>query len=466
MRPASSVVLALLLLGCGSSAPTGTGGHGGSPTASSSTTSAGGHGGAGPCSADVPCGDKQVCVAGACRPDCRWAGADPCPTGTVCDASDAAAGQCVDPASACVTTSAPETCGGKVCGPGSACDGNGKCYPRVPCGGVTCDDAGCFGTECACARAVDCAPAPLGMVGDVGTLNDPAFTKGIVDLEFDPLCTGWAVTMLSGTDYLRSIAPDGTVASVGGVTNLNMGEVGVLQRLAVPAKSAGHHPRDKNVGVDVSLTYICCATCGCQLTTTPQGASHYEPMATQMLPLVVPSTKITSGAGPFGDVYLDTGPAGLTYGTNHVLYVGNIDVNGDFYTLDLATKTQTLVTTFPKRVYASTPFDAVNLLVAFEGGEIDLVHLPDGAATLWTTSSKPVTGLVRDFFDGSVYVGRNDDEIWKYDAAGTGALFQTAANRPRLTVAPDGYLYAVEIPAVVVGGPAHTVARWALPTTR
>ena len=77
------------------------------------------------------------------------------------------------------------------------------------------------------------------------------------------------------------------------------------------------------------------AQCGCQLSSTPQGVAHLDPM-TQQIPLVIPSSTFTNGVGPFGVAVVDTGPAGLSYGTNRVLYVGNVDVNGDYYQLDLS----------------------------------------------------------------------------------------------------------------------------------
>jgi hypothetical protein len=405
----------------------------------------------------------MACIAGACVADCRPAGANPCPSGKVCDVSDAGPGMCVDPGAACVTTSTPETCGAKICGSGSACDGAGKCYPRVPCSDVACDNAGCYGIGCACTRPAGCATAPLGTPGAKGTLQDDAFRQGLVDLQFDPMCTAWGVTLISGPDYLRSIAPDGTISSVAGVTNLNMGEVAVLQHLA--QATSAKLPRVLDVpGLDVSLSYICCSTCGCQLGSTPQGVAHYDPM-TKQIPLVIPSKTFTNGAGPFGAAVFDTGPAGLSYGTDRVLYVGNVDVNGDYYSLDLSTSMQTLVTTFAKRVYASTAFDAVNQLVALEGGELRLLRITDASTTSWATSSCPVTGLTRDFFDGSVYVACRDETIWRYDATGKGATFKTAANPSRIAIAPDGWLYALEIPPPFADV-TPTVERWQLPTTR
>lgn len=451
------------ILGCGGGS-SGAGGHGGSSSSSSSNHGAAGSGGASPTCPEVPCLlPGHACVGGACVADCRVAGANACEPGKVCDASDASPGACVDPAAPCVTTSEPEVCADKICGPGSACDGSGKCYPRVPCSGVVCDGAGCHGTGCACARATGCDPAPLGAPGEVGTLHDDAFRKGLVDLDFDTTCTAWGVTLVSGPDYLRSITPAGVATSISGVTNLNMGEVAILQHLAIPTSGSFPQPLDAP-GLDVSLTYICCATCGCQLQSTPQGVARLDP-ATGEIPLVIPSATFTTGSGPFGAAVFDTGPAGLAYGTNRVLYVGNVDTNGDYYRLDLASQAQSLVTTFASRVHASATFDAMHMLVALEGGELRLLRLGDGSSTLFATSDQPVIGMVRDFFDGATYVARRDASIWRYDAAGAGAPFQTAAHPARLSIAPDGHLYALEVPPPFANV-TPTIARWALPKTR
>jgi hypothetical protein len=73
--------------------------------------------------------------------------------------------------------------------------------------------------------------------------------------------------------------------------------------------------------------------------------------------------------------------------------------------------------------------------------------------------------VVRDFFDGTVYVSRRDNAIWKYDSAGKGTSFQTAKNPARISIAPDGWLYGLEIPPPFVDQ-TPTVARWQLPLTR
>ncbi len=442
-------------------------GDGGGSSTGSSSTGGGGAGGAAGCAAVVCDGPGEVCDGGACVVDCRRPGATPCAAPAVCDVSDASPGECVAPDAPCATTSVPEPCGGaKVCGPGSFCDGAGQCWPRVPCATVACEGDACWGTSCACTRVIGCSPAPVGAPGEVGTLNDPAFAGGLVDLDFDPACGAWGATLISGPDYLRSMSPAGVAASIAGITNLNMGEVAVLQQIAVPRSHEGVWPLDAPA-LDVSLAYICCAACGCQLDSTPQGVARLDPV-TQALPLVIPSQTFTSGAGPFGAGVIDTGPAGLAYGLDRVLYVGNVDANGDYYRLDLATQAETLVTTFGARVHASTAFDALTMLVALEGGEIRLLRMPPGqpaTSSPFFTSDQPVTGMVRDFFDGSIYVARRDGSVLMIDDGGAATAFQTTTDPARLAIAPDGWLYALEIPPPFADQTPR-VSRWQLPQTR
>lgn len=451
-----------VLLGCASD-DTGSGGT----TAGSS--SGGGQGGAAAGCDDVNCTNPgEACVDGACMLDCRRPSALPCADGTVCDASDVGLGQCVAPDAPCLTTSEPETCGDKVCGPGAACDGAGRCYPRVPCGEVACDTEGCWGTLCACTRPAGCSPAPLGAPGEAGTLHDDAFRSGLVDVEFDPTCGAWGVTLISGPDHLRSMSPAGQVTAYPSITNLNMGEVSVLQQITVPEKGSWPAvlpgPPAPPEELEVAATYICCETCGCQLDTVPQGAIRLD-TATGTLPLVIPSATFTTGMGPFGGSVIDTGPAGLSYGMNRVLYVGNIDTNGDYHRVDLATQEKQLVTTFAARVYASTPFDAVTMLVALEGGELRLLRTLDGSSSPWGLSDQPVTGLVRDFFDGTVYVARSDGSILRYAEDGASAPFQSAPGAARISIAPDGFLYALVVPPPFADH-MPTLVRFELPDTR
>ncbi|MFO0611235.1 MAG: hypothetical protein U0414_01510 [Polyangiaceae bacterium] len=466
---AALVAFAAPIAGCTTdSTGTGGGGSGSSTTAGSTSSSS-----SGGCTAADCTAPGEACVSGVCKLDCRHPGATPCAAPSVCDASDQSAGLCVAPDAACVTTSAPETCGDRTCGPGTACNGNGKCYPRVPCNAMECDADGCWGTECRCERAIGCSPAPLGAPGDVGTLHDDAFRAGLVDLDFDPDCGAWGATLISGPDHLRTISPGGVVSTFDGVTNLNMGEVSVLKQVVVPQSApAGpgqgpalpHVPPAPPVGLDVALTYICCAACGCQLQSTPQGVARFDPDM-QTLPLVIPSQTFTTGNGPFGAPVIDTGPAGLSYGLDRVLHVGNVNTNGDYYRLDLATAAAMLVTTFPARVHASTPFDAVHMLVALEGGEIRLLAPSDGMSTLFATTAAPVVGMVRDFFDGTVYVALRDGSIFAYDESGTGALYQTTPGPARITIAPDGYLYGLVL-TPPFADTTPTVTRWELPKTR
>jgi len=300
----------------------------------------------------------------------------------------------------------------------------------------------------------------------VGTLNDFKFSRcgtlsscdgGIFDLDFDQKCNAYGVTMISGTDFLRKIDTQGAVSEVAGVTNLNMGEVAAIQG------KGGLFGGDLE---DVALTYTCCATCGCILTGSggnPQGVAALD-VQSGTLPMKIPTTKFSSGAGPFGSATLDTGPYGLSWGLDRVLYVGNVDANGDYHALDLATQTTKVVATFGKRVLASAPFDATRMLVGLEGGEVQLVPIlgKTGSPKTLVTLSTHMTSIVRDSWSGRVYAELSDKSIVSFAEDGSDLnVFQTAPALGRITIAPDGYLYHL-----TVGWPtAAEIVRWQLPAS-
>lgn len=466
----------------GSSKPSGSGGAATGGSAGAEVGGSGGaSGGSGGQPADAgsdgscatPCtAPGTLCVGGACVSDCRLPGAVPCASGQVCDVGSDHPGQCVTPGSGCVISSEPEACpngdGGSVsCGPGTRCDGAGECYAALPCKSVQCKGGSCWGAECSCTRpAPSCAPAPLGKPGDAGTLNDPKFAKcgslascdgGIFDLDFDQKCGAWGVTMISGTDYLRHVDATGKVSEYAGVTNLNMGEVAAIQ---------GDNGVFGGGLTDVALTYICCATCGCILSGSggnPQGVAALD-AASKTLPMKIPTTKFSSGVGPFGVPTVDTGPYGLSWGLDRVLYVGNVQANGDYHALDLTTQTSQVVATFSKRVLASAPFDKARMLVGLEGGEVQLAPVLGTTAAAKTLITLPahMTSLVRDAWSGRVYAELSDKSIVSFSEDGKDLqTFQTAPALGRITIAPDGYLYHL-----TVGWPtAPEVVRWQLPTT-
>jgi hypothetical protein len=451
---------------------TGTGGSGGMATGSGGAggiaTGSGGSGGTGgvPCTPDTCSTPGYACSNGACVADCRLPGANACAAGTVCDVGDQHPGQCVMPGDGCVITGPSVACGAGTCGPGTSCAPDGTCYPALPCTAMSCGGGTCFGQSCACARpAAACTPAPLGTLGQAGTLNDYKFSRcgtlascdgGIFDLDFDPSCNAYGVTMISGTDYLRKITPAGTITEWAGVTNLNMGEVAALQ---------GENGTFGGKIEEVSLSYICCASCGCIISGAngkPQGVAVLDAMA-GTLPMKIPSTTFTSGVGPWGNTAIDTGPYGLSWGLDRVLYVGNVDANGEYYALDLKTQTKTLVKAFPKRVYASAPLDKYWMMVALEGGEVWLAPVAGVMAEPKPLITLPthVTSLVRDPWSGRVYAELSDKSIVSFAADGTGlSAFQTAPAKGRITIAPDGYLYHLTL-----GYPTKAeIVRWELPT--
>ncbi len=272
-------------------------------------------GGCGVC--DQP---NQMCVDDVCVTGCQGQVPDPCEPDQVCDVIS---GECKDIEATCVVTGDYSECGDTQCGPGTYCDGQGACIPIAPCGGVSCnDDQLCWGSACSCTREHECQDVP-----DVDALNGP-FATDIFDLEFADDCTGWMVTLRSGTDYVRRLETDGTLTTWAGVANLNMGEIKVLKAL-VPASAPDGQPDQltnpqqsevEGIG-EVAITYTCCPTCGC-FVDPPQGVARLDEENMQNpLPIIIPAMP-TQGSGPFGNTPADAGPMGLTWGEDRVLYVG------------------------------------------------------------------------------------------------------------------------------------------------
>ena len=368
---------------------------------------------------------------------------------------------------ACRSTLEDPTLG--QCGPSTSCDGAGTCVlSTTGCDGITCDDsARCWGRNCVCDRpAASCAPAPLARLNQadfVGSLVNMANGEGAFDLGFDEICDAYAVTMISGPDYLRQLAPDGTLTSWTSTTNLNMGEVAVLRTAVGEARVIG----------DVAATYICCATCGCVETGMDGrlGVVHLDRASTaRPLPNVLPATA-TTGAGPFHDTTLDTGPYGLTWGGDKNLYVGNVTANGDFVHIDLSATpaTSSSVATFPARVTAATPFDVDRLLVATEGGKTYLFTASKKTFAPWATLPGDVTSLKRDVFSGRVYaeISTAPPQILEISADGaTMAPFQAPPRLGRIAIAPDGWLYHLSVYPASNWMSGNTIVRWQLRTKR
>jgi len=405
----------------------------------------------------------QSCSEGTCVDDCRPPTATPCAAGTVCSVAEGSSGKCVKPTDPCVVTGPTTKCGAISCGPGSLCDGAGGCYAALPCKTTECKGSACWGASCSCTRPPPlCTPAPLGKAGDVGTLNDFAFTRcgphapcdgGIQSIDFDQACTAWGVTTISGPDYLRSIDPAGKVTEYTGLTDLDMGEASAV------------HGKNGEFGTslkDVALTYTC--VCGCTPSSaSQQGVAQLE-LSSGKLPFRIPSKTVTNGKGPFGIPCVDGGPFGLTWGLDSVLYVGNVDTNGDYFAADLAAGTTKLVHTYPNRVHASAPFDKLRMIVALEGGEVWLQPIlgSTSAPSKLVTLATHVTSIVRDPWSGRVYAELGDQSIVSFAADGTDVKpFDKAPAQGRIAIAPDGFVYHVTL-----GWPKTKaeIVRFALPT--
>lgn len=274
---------------------------------------------------------------------------------------------------------------------------------------------------------------------------------GDFDLEFDDACNAYGVTIVSGTDHLRQLAPDGTLQVWNSVSNLNMGEVAVL------------HPLGGEFGSElegeVALTYVCCAACGCA-SEDPQGVARLDRVGTTQLPMVIIAMPST-GDGPFGSSAVDTGPYGLTWGRDRSLYVGNVTTNGDLVRADLDLGTTAEIHRFGARIHAATTFDPTSLLVALEGGAIEHVSTSGSTTAHWGNAGEDVTSLVRDPFTGHVYVSVHSGRILEFSATGEmqRELTPIPSSAGRLAYAPDGYLYLLTPPLLGSGA----ITRFELP---
>ncbi|MCA9662386.1 MAG: hypothetical protein KC486_28860, partial [Myxococcales bacterium] len=298
---------------------------------------------------------------------CQGQDPDPCGPDQICDVIS---GECVDPDAACTLAGASEACDDQLCGPGSVCDGLGACIPVAPCSAVDCTDEGaCWGTFCACERAVECDEASAEL------LNGP-FANDIVGIDFADDCNAWSVTLSGGQEFLRRLTPAGELTTWGGIADYDQGEVRVLRKLTIPQAKLGPENRlsaappaaVEGLG-EVALTYICCPTCGsCNNNPDARGVARLDELNVNMpLPIVI-YAEPTQGMGPFENKWLDGGPQGLTWGEDRVLYVGNQTANGDYNSADLEKGTVDVEYKFDARVTASAPISSVHILVALLGG--------------------------------------------------------------------------------------------------
>lgn len=454
----------------------GTTGSSGAATLGVDGSSSSGSDGGDPCLfCDAP---NQQCEGDQCVTTCQGQLPDPCGPAQVCDVMS---GECRDPEAPCTVAGDSEPCDGRQCGPGSVCDGQGACIPVAPCGDVACLPTGeCWGTFCACERTIDCTPPA------VDALNGP-FAVEISGLEFADDCTAWMVTLRSGTDYVRRLTPDGTLTEWAGVSNLNMGEVKVLKAVTPPAGIMKGRPGDLTAAArpharrgdtdalagaaaggaegigEVAITYTCCSACGC-FTDPPQGVARLvEDDPANPLPLVIEAV-ITSGTGPFGAAVADSGPFGLTWGIDRVLYVGNSTANGDIVTADLDLGTQSALAPLTGRITAGAPVSAAHLLFAIEGGQVYRFNVNTLEAELLAELGDDVTSLSHDAFDGRVYAGLRSLDVVALrphpgGPGGTVEAFDVMPGRGRVAVSPDGQLWFSPVAYLE----ANAIFAWDLP---
>jgi hypothetical protein len=402
----------------------------------------------------------EQCVDGECVAGCQGQGDAGCGD----QRCDVVTGQCVPDGTACAVTGPAVDCGGVTCAGGSVCDGQGQCLPVAPCIDVVCSTSACWGAACECERAAGCSD-PAG-----AAMNGP-FSADISGLDFSDDCDAWAVTVSGGQEFVRRLTPAGELTTYGANGDFDLGEVRVLRHLVPPALTApkpyadapAPPPEPVEGFGEVALTYICCPTCGdCANNPDARGVAHLvEDDPNMPLPIVI-FAEPTQGTGPFGEVHLDGGPQGLTWGEDRVLYVGNTTANGDYNSADLESGTVAVLYNFPERVTASAPVSPVHVLVALESGELHLFNTATKQASFLVDVMSGVTSLSQDPFDGTVYAGLATLEVVAVRPF-TGEVdgFAMMPVKGRVAVSPSGQLWFTPVKYLTAG----TLSAWPLPTT-
>ncbi len=403
---------------------------------------------------------NQTCVDDVCVTSCLGQDPDPCGPAQVCDVLS---GTCREPDAACSLAGATEACGAAHCGPGTVCDGVDACLPIAPCSGVACTSEGdCWGTACTCERGETCDDPSAELLN--GT-----FSLDIVGIDFADDCTAWAVTVSGGKEFLRRLTPAGDLVTWGGIGDYDQGEVRVLRSLTIPqlhqvpplADPQAPPPGEVEGLGEVALTYICCPTCGsCASNPLARGVARLDEANVDMpLPIVI-YAEPTEGTGPFGEFHLDAGPAGLTWGEDRVLYVGNTTANGDYNTADLEQGTVDIVYSFNARVTASAPVSPVHVLVALIGGGLHRLNTATKQAEFVVDLMSDVTSLSQDPLTGHVYAALASlDVVRVHPFSGEVADFAKMPAKGRVAVSPSGKLWFTPVKYLNAG----VLSAWDLP---
>jgi len=302
---------------------------------------------------------------------------------------------------------------------------------------------------------------------DAALLNGP-FSSDIVGIDFADDCTAWSVTVSGGQEFLRRLTPAGELMTWGGVGDYDQGEVRVLRSLTIPQLQQlppladPQAPPDPVEGLgEVALTYICCPSCGsCANNPLARGVARLdEANANMPLPIVI-FAEPTEGTGPFGEFHLDAGPAGLTWGEDRVLYVGNTTANGDYNTADLKQGTVDVVYSFNARVTASAPISPVHVLVALIGGGLHRFNTNTREAEFVVDLMSDVTSLSHDPLTGHVYAALASLEVVRVQPfTGEVADFATMPAKGRVAASPSGKLWFTPVKYLNPG----VLSAWDLP---
>lgn len=290
--------------------------------------------------------------------------------------------------------------------------------PAPDGGGSDCDDTDPERSiKDGCRPVVDCTSPSISTLADY---------LGISDIAFDDTCTLYAVTIISGTDYLYRIDPTGAVSIVAGLEDWDFTALGVRG----DGETWMSHTNDDEAGV-ARLN-------GDAVETIASGTYLY-------------------GGSVFTNVYVGRDASSLAIDDAY-LWIPNLNAEGELVRLDLATYGTTLLVTLSDRVEGIALDSAGEVLVTV-GAELWRVNPGSGAASLEHEFGAGVFDIVIDY-DDTVYAETQDGEVVTWDGVVEEVYAFGLVGEGKLAISPDGIL------ARIAPDPVYKVEaydEWVLP---
>ncbi|MBN2800815.1 MAG: thrombospondin type 3 repeat-containing protein, partial [Deltaproteobacteria bacterium] len=288
----------------------------------------------------------------------------------------------------------------QACDGGSDYDQDGDGEDAALYGGPDCDDLDPDRTsEEGCRPDVD--HATVAQLAAAGT--------GVTDLVFGSDGTAYMVSIISGTDYVYQVDPDGAVTRYAGVSNYNIGAVALTADEALVI-----HFND----------YM---QLGRGYTSFPVFATASNPALTSPYYTRTYVTKNATSIAVDGDGNVWV-PGWGGRGT-----LGVIATDGS----------PTVLNTFVAdggRVESVAATPAGEIVASLDEQLYDVGA--DGSSALWATLDHPIRDVVIDL-DGTAYAETTGGQILHVALDGSFTVFQTVSDQGKLAISPEGVLVRV-----------------------